>query len=67
MLRFGGQALAVTGVVKSLRQARADGDKLKMFDAAVHLVAIATALALIVREIKKQREGQNYDESQSKG
>jgi hypothetical protein len=66
MIRFGGQALAITGVVKSLRQARAEGDKLRMFDAAVHGVAIVTALALLVREIKKQREGQSYDESKSK-
>lgn len=66
MIRFGGQALAVTGVVKSLRQARAEGDKLKMFDAVVHGLAIATAIALVVREVKKQREGQSYDESQSR-
>jgi len=57
LFRFGGQAMAVTGIVKSLRQARAEDDKLKMIDAIVHGLAIATALALIVREIKQQREG----------
>lgn len=66
IFRFGGQALAITGVVKSLRQARDEGDKLRMFDAAVHGLAIATAIALIVREAKKQREGQGYDDSKSK-
>lgn len=59
LVRFGGQAMAVTSIVKSLRQARAEGDKLKMIDAVVHGLAIATALALIVREIKQQREGED--------
>ena len=59
LVRFGGQAMAVTSIVKSLRQARAEGDKLKMIDAVVHALAIATALALIVREIKQQREGED--------
>ena len=55
VVKFGGQALAVGGTVKSLRQARADGDKLKMLDAIVHGLAIATAIALIIREVRQQR------------
>jgi flagellar biogenesis protein FliO len=53
--RFGGQAVAVTAAVKSLRQARAEGDTLKLLDALVHALAIATAIALIVREVRQER------------
>jgi len=53
--RFGGQAFAVSGTVKALRQARAEGDKLKMLDAVIHGLAIATAIALIIREVRQQR------------
>lgn len=53
--RFGGQALAVGAMWKSLRQARADGDKLRILDAIVHALAIATAIALIVREVRQER------------
>lgn len=55
VIRFGGQVFAVGGTVKALRQARAEGDKLKMLDAIVHGLAIATAVALIVREVRQQR------------
>jgi uncharacterized RDD family membrane protein YckC len=53
--RFSGQALAVGAMWKSLRQARADGDKLRILDAIVHALAIATAIALIVREVRQER------------
>jgi hypothetical protein len=53
--RFGGQALAVGAMWKSLRQARADGDTLRILDAIVHALAIATAIALIVREVRQER------------
>ena len=53
--RFGGQAFAVGTTVKAVRQARAEGDKLKMFDAVIHGLAIATAIALIIRELRQQR------------
>ena len=55
LARFGGQALAVGAMWKSLRQARAEGDKLKLFDAILHALAIATAIALIVREVRQER------------
>lgn len=54
-LRVGGEALAMGAMWKSLRQARADGDKLRMFDAIVHALSIATAIALIVREVRRER------------
>ena len=53
--RFSGQALAVGAMWNSLRQARADGDKLRILDAIVHALAIATAIALIVREVRQER------------
>jgi hypothetical protein len=53
--RFSGQALAVGAMWKSLRQARADGDTLRILDAIVHALAIATAIALIVREVRQER------------
>jgi chorismate synthase len=59
VVKFGSQAFAVTGTVKALRQARAEGDKLKMLDAVVNGVAIATAVALIIREVKQQRDAKN--------
>ncbi len=55
LARFGGQAIAVSAALKSLRQARAEGDKLKLLDAVVHALAIATAIALIVREVRQER------------
>jgi hypothetical protein len=55
LARFGGQAVAVSAAFKSLRQARAEGDKLKLLDAVIHALAIATAIALIVREVRQER------------
>ncbi len=57
IVRLGSQAFAVGGLVKSLREARAEGDRLRMLDAVVHGLAIATTVALLVREIRQQREG----------
>ncbi|MFW6205222.1 MAG: hypothetical protein ACOC96_09635 [Actinomycetota bacterium] len=57
IVRLGSQAFAIGGLVKSLREARAEGDRLRMLDAAVHGLAIATTVALLVREIRQQREG----------
>lgn len=57
IVRLGSQAFAVGGIVKSLREARAENDRLRMLDAVVHGLAIATTVALLVREIRQQREG----------
>jgi len=57
IVRLGSQAFAVGGIVKSLREARAESDRLRMLDAVVHGLAIATTVALLVREIRQQREG----------
>ncbi|HEX6195130.1 MAG TPA: hypothetical protein VFZ37_04435 [Jiangellaceae bacterium] len=58
VVRLGGQALAAGGAVKSLRQARTEHDKLKLLDAIVHALAIATAVALIIRELREERAEQ---------
>ncbi len=55
MARFGGQAAAVGGAWKSLRQAREQDDKLKLFEAIVRALTVAITIALIVREIREQR------------
>jgi hypothetical protein len=49
--RIGGQALALGGIVSELRRAEAKGDKLQLLDAIVNVLPIATAIAMIVREI----------------
>lgn len=49
--RIGGQALALGGIVSELRRAEAKSDKLQLLDAIVNVLPIATAIALIVREI----------------
>jgi hypothetical protein len=52
--RIGGQALALDGIVSELRRAEAKGDKLQLLDAIVNVLPIATAIALIVREIHRR-------------
>jgi hypothetical protein len=46
--RIGGQALAIYDVGREIRRADAKGDKLRLFDAMVNVLAIATAIAIIV-------------------
>ena len=53
--RFGGQALAVGGAWKSLRQAREQDDKLKLIDAVLRALTVAITIALIVREVREHR------------
>jgi hypothetical protein len=55
LVRFAGQAMAVGGAWRSLRQARAQNDKLKLLDAAVRALTVLTTIALIVREVRQQR------------
>jgi hypothetical protein len=53
VFRIGGRAFAVATIVRQLRQAQQDGDKLKVLDAVVNGLAILTALAILVREIRE--------------
>ncbi|HET6755696.1 MAG TPA: hypothetical protein VFH23_17295 [Jiangellaceae bacterium] len=54
--RIGGQAMAVYDVVREIRKAEAKGDKLRLFDAMVNVLAIATAIAIIVRGTRSRRD-----------
>jgi hypothetical protein len=53
--RIGGQAMAVGALVREIRTARAEGDKLRLLDAVVNFLAVATTIAIIVREFRNRR------------
>jgi hypothetical protein len=55
--RIGGQALAVSALVREIRRARAEGDNLRLLDAVVNFLAVATTVAIIVRELRNRRRG----------
>jgi hypothetical protein len=55
MARIGGQAMAVGALVREIRTARAEGDKLRLLDAVVNFLAVATTIAIIVREFRNRR------------
>ncbi len=57
--RIGGQALAIGAFAREIRRARAEGDNLRLFDAIVNMLAIATTIAVIVREIRSRRNGEH--------
>ncbi|OEV05540.1 hypothetical protein [Streptomyces oceani] len=48
-----GSLFGVVGTVKRGRQARKEGDLLKMLDVTVSAVSIATTVALLVRDIRQ--------------
>ncbi|MDX3851878.1 hypothetical protein [Streptomyces sp. AK02-01A] len=52
-LSIGTTAFGVISVVKQARTARKDSDTLRLLDAAVSAAAIATGLALLLRELKR--------------
>ncbi|HEY9376167.1 MAG TPA: hypothetical protein VIQ02_03625 [Jiangellaceae bacterium] len=57
--RIGGQAMAIGAFAREIRRARAEGDNLRLFDAIVNMLAIATTIAIIVREIRRRRDGEH--------
>ncbi len=57
--RIGGQAMAVSSLVREIRRARAEGDKLRLLDAVVNFLAVATTIAIVIREIRNRRSGGN--------
>ena len=57
--KIGGQVLAVGATLRSLRRAREEGDGLRMIDAIVNALAIATTIAILVREIRQRRGREN--------
>jgi hypothetical protein len=56
LVRLGGRAFAVTTVVRQLKQARRDGDRLRLLDAAVNALTVLTAILIIIREIRERSE-----------
>ena len=50
---IGGSAWGAFGIVKDIRKAREEGDTLKLINAAVGAVALVTATALLLRELKR--------------
>jgi uncharacterized membrane protein YcjF (UPF0283 family) len=56
-LSIGTTLLNSVGVIKQVRAARSDQDTLKLIDALVSGVAIATGVALLVRELRRMDSG----------
>ncbi|OKK06679.1 hypothetical protein AMK26_11860 [Streptomyces sp. CB03234] len=52
-LSIGTTAFGVLSVVKQARKARTESDTLLLLDAVVSAAAIATGLAILVRELKR--------------
>ncbi|MFE0699021.1 hypothetical protein [Streptomyces sp. NPDC058872] len=52
-LSIGTTAFGALGVIKQARKARSEHDALKLIDAVVSAAAIATGVALLVRELKR--------------
>ncbi|MFF9866925.1 MULTISPECIES: hypothetical protein [unclassified Streptomyces] len=52
-LSIGTTAFGALSVVKQLRKARTESDTLLLLDAVVSAAAIATGLAILVRELKR--------------
>ncbi|MFB7268887.1 MULTISPECIES: hypothetical protein [unclassified Streptomyces] len=52
-LSIGTTVFGAIGVAKQVRTARQDNDTLRLVDAVISAAAIATSLALLVRELKR--------------
>jgi hypothetical protein len=50
---LGSTAFGAISVAKQVKLARADGDTLRLIDAAVSAAAIVTGLAILYRELKR--------------
>ncbi len=61
IIRLATRAFAVTTVMRQVRKARQDGDNLRLLDAIVNGLAIATAIMILVRELREQ--GGDADEA----
>lgn len=60
--RIGGQAMAVGVSMRQIRKAREEGDNLRLVDAVVNFLAIATTIAILIREIRNRRNENDLDE-----
>jgi hypothetical protein len=55
LLRLGSQVAALAAVIRGVRTARAEGDRLRASEALVHTVAVILTVAVTVREIRRAR------------
>ena len=53
ILGIGGQAIGVFGIVREIRTARTDRDRLKLIDATLSALSVVTSVALLVRELRR--------------
>jgi hypothetical protein len=53
--RLAGQAFALVTVFRAVHHARRDGDKLRLLDAVVNALAVATTVAILVRELRERQ------------
>jgi hypothetical protein len=56
LVRLGGRAFAVTTVVRQIKRARQERDRLRLLDAVVNALAILTAILIVIREIRERSE-----------
>jgi predicted nucleic acid-binding protein len=54
--RIGGQALTIGALLREIRRARQEGDRLLLLDAVVNILAVATTIVIIIREIRRRSE-----------
>lgn len=54
--KFAGQAAAAGATVRTFSKARREHDKLRMLDAVITAVSIAVTVAIVVREIRENRD-----------
>ena len=55
-LSLGTSLFGVVGVVRQARKARAEGDTLQLIDAVASAAALATGIALLVRELRRMSD-----------
>lgn len=52
-LSIGSSLFGAVSAVKQVRKAKQEGDRLRQLDAALSIAAIATTIALLVRELRR--------------
>ena len=55
-LAIGSTLFAAFSNVKKVRSARGDGDTLQLIDGLIRVAAVATGVALLVRELRQQAD-----------
>ncbi|MDX3097416.1 hypothetical protein PV703_00340 [Streptomyces sp. ME01-24h] len=60
-LSIGTTLFGAVGVARQLKRGRAESDTLLLIDAVVSAAAIATGVALLVRQLRRLGDGSDYD------